>query len=148
MNPTDTNVASLLSRPNEQRAREHRYRCAQAIVFGLPVLALQWFGHGLGGEPDEARRWTAVLQALLAGWVTYIAAAGMLAEGVLLIGRRFTFDLLVAAVALLLYVVSLISSLGVLVRGRPLAGPLFFHIVVILLAGWCGWRWWQLQRAS
>jgi hypothetical protein len=148
MSCPDTSVQSLLSRPTEQRAREFKYRFAQAVIFGLPVLGLQWFGHLLGGGAEEARRWTAVLQALLTGWVMYVAAAGMLAEGILLIGRRLSLDLPIAAVSILLYLVSLVSAVGVLVQGEPYSGPILFHAIVILLAGWCGGRWWQLSRSS
>jgi cation transport ATPase len=139
-------IDSLLSRPLEQRAREYKYRFAQAVIFGLPVLALHWFGHMLGGPADEAQRWTAVLQALLAGWVTYVAAAGMLAEGVLSLSCKIGADLLVAVISVLLYIYSAVSVTGVFVGGRPLYGPLLFHVVVIVLALWCGARWWLLHN--
>src|SRR3954466_3838186 len=73
---------TLLNRPREQRVREFKYRFAQSAVFGLPVLALQRFGPALGGA--ESPRWVGVLQLLLAGWVVYVGAAGMLFEGALL----------------------------------------------------------------
>jgi hypothetical protein len=132
---------SLLARRAEDRAREFRYRCAQAVIFGLPVLALQWLVGSLGGSPQEARRWVAILQMLLAGWVVYVAGAGLLAEGILLLPRRVLADLPVAALAVTLYVYSIISVAGVFVRGTPFYEPLFFHWVVLILAGWCGWRW-------
>src|SRR5687768_5282994 len=72
----------LLARPVSERAREYRYRFGQAVVFGLPVVALELWGRGLGGR--EAGRWVGVLQALLSGWVVYVAATGMLFEGLLL----------------------------------------------------------------
>src|SRR5439155_14755490 len=78
-------VELLLARPDEQRFREYKYRCAQAIIFGIPVIALQLFGRSLGGP--EAPRWIAILQALLSGWVVYVAAAGMIFEGLILIPR-------------------------------------------------------------
>src|SRR5688572_5630049 len=80
------NLETMLSRPLDQRVREHKYRFAQAAVFGLPVLGLQYFGHKLGGP--EAGKWVGLLQALLAGWVMYVGAAGMLFEGILLLRRR------------------------------------------------------------
>ena len=143
-----SSVDTLMSRPPEQHVREFKYRFAQTVVFGLPVLALQFFGPSLGGAPEESRRWIAVLQALLTGWVTYVAAAGMLAEGILLLGKRFSLDPVVAAIAVGLYLVSLGSALGVLVRGQPLFDPMLFHVVVILLAVWCGWRWWRLSHLA
>src|SRR4051812_19198715 len=67
---------SVLDRPEAQRLQEFRYRFGQSVVFGLPVLALQWFGRSLGGA--ESDRWVALLQGLLAGWVVYVAATGVL----------------------------------------------------------------------
>jgi cation transport ATPase len=144
--PNPISAQELLSRPVEQRIKEHKYRCAQAIVFGLPVLGLQWFGRGLGGSPQESQRWVSLLQALLAGWATYVGAAGMLAEGVIL--RRVTADLWVAVIATFCYVFSLISVLGIFMKGQPLYGPLLFHVAVLVLAGWTGFRWWQLSRRA
>src|SRR5450432_15180 len=92
-----------LARPRDQRCREYKYRCAQAIIFGLPVVALQYFGKSLGVTPQESSRWIAILQALLAGWVTYVAAAGMLFEGIILLPQKFRADLLVAAIAIAFY---------------------------------------------
>jgi hypothetical protein len=107
---------------------------------------LQWFGRGLGGSPQESQRWVSLLQALLAGWATYVGAAGMLAEGVIL--RRVTADLWVAVIATFCYVFSLISVLGIFMKGQPLYGPLLFHVAVLVLAGWTGFRWWQLSRRA
>jgi uncharacterized membrane protein YfcA len=148
MDSSESSVEAMLARPLEQRAREHKYRCAQALVFGVPVVALHLFGHQLGGPPEESRRWSALLQALLAGWVTYVSGAGMLVEGIMLIGRRVTLDFVVAAVVTLVYLVSLTSALGVFFTGQPFYSPLLFHLVVMTLAGWCGLRWWQLSRSK
>jgi cation transport ATPase len=136
----------LLSRPDEQRLREHKYRFSQAVVFGLPVLFLQVCGRALGGP--ESERWVAVLQALLAGWVTYVAATGMLFEGiVVLIARgRATGDLLAAAASLALYGFSVLSVLYLPFAGRLGYRPLLFHVVVILLGVWTGAQWWRWSR--
>jgi cation transport ATPase len=120
-------VRNLLERPAEQRRREYKYRCAQSLVFGIPVILLQYFGHRLGGP--EAARWVFVLQALLAGWVMYVGAAGMLLEGLILLRRRILPDLLVALVALGLYLAGLLGPL-----------PLF-HLSVMVVAAWTGIRW-------
>ena len=112
--------------------REFRYRCAQSIIFGLPVLALQWLGPRLGGP--EAPRWIAILQALLAGWIIYIAAAGMLLEGV--IARTHLLDTFVALLAIGLYLLSLVGAVRV------------FHWVVLLLMAWTALRWTWLARSS
>lgn len=137
-------VRELLTRPIEQRRMEFRYRFAQAMIFGLPVLGLQFFGHHLSAVPGESDRWVGILQALLTGWVTYVAAAGMLAEGVLTIRHGVTGDLIVSAVVVPLYLICAISVLGVFVKGHPFFQPLFFHWIVLLLAGWCGYRWRRL----
>lgn len=138
--PYDNSTASILDRPLEQKIREHKYRFAQAIVFGLPVLALHFFSARLGGI--EAQRWSAALQALLAGWITYIAAAGMIFEGIILLiaRRKLTADLVIGVLALALYLCSLAASLA---RDRPL-----FLYGVILLAAWGGLRWAQLVHRS
>lgn len=132
-------IDELLARPPEQRLREYKYRCAQAVVFGLPVVVLQYFGAALGGP--EAPRYVVVLQALLAGWVIYVGAAGMLLEGWLRFERcrRVGGDFLIAVAAVLAYVASLVFAAALLI-GR--AGTLpFFHAPVILIAVWTGFRW-------
>jgi hypothetical protein len=140
-------LESILARPLEQKLREYKYRCAQALIFGLPVIVLQYFGHSLGGTPREASRWIAILQALLAGWVTYIAAAGMLFEGLVLLSQGIRADLIVAAIAIAFYLFSAISTLGVFIKGQPFFSPLLFHWTVIILAAWCAIRWRQTLRA-
>jgi hypothetical protein len=141
-----------LNRPAEQRIREFKYRFAQSLVFGLPVLVLQWFGHSLGGAPGEADRWVPLLQALLAGWVAYVAATGMLVEGVLAVwAGKITItlaDAVVALFAILLYLFSVISVLGIFIHGELLYRPLLFHFVVLILLLWCGVRWVSMKRAG
>jgi len=138
---------SVLDRPADQRRREFQYRFAQSAVFGLPVVALQCYGRSLGGP--ESDRWIAILQALLAGWVVYVGAAGMLFEGVLLLSRpRLSPDLLPAVIAVALYLASLLR--GVVHLVAPGGGPfprLYFHWTVAVLTCWTGVRWWQLRRA-
>lgn len=123
-------VHALLDRPPDQRRREYKYRCAQAIVFGLPVLFLEYFGRYLGGP--ETGRWIFILQALLAGWVMYVGAAGMLIEGVIHPRAGTLLDLGIALVAIGLYVSSMFTQWRL------------FHAAVILIAGWCGFRWARL----
>jgi cation transport ATPase len=141
-------LQQLLDRPLEQRVREFKYRFAQAMVFGLPVVALQLYGRSLGGSPQEAQRWVALLQALLAGWVTYVAAMGMLVEGVFLLGatRRIAIDLPASLLGVLMYLYSAIATCGIFFTGHPLYGPMLFHWAVVLLAVWSGARWAQLSR--
>lgn len=133
-----------LSRPLADRAREHRYRFAQGMVFGLPVVALQYLGPLLGGA--EAGRWIGLFQALLAGWVVYVSATGMLVEGLLRHGRSIDFP--VALLALSVYLTSLISWLGLIFQGRPFGLPPAFHITVAILVVWTGLRWWWLTRQT
>jgi cation transport ATPase len=138
-------LGDLLSRPAAERAREYRYRFGQSVVFGLPVVALQLWGDKLGGR--EAVRWAGAFQALLAGWVIYVAAAGMLFEGILLlVRRRVTADVVCAAVALGIYLLSTVRLLHVLF-GPSGARPVF-HWVILILATWSAVRWWQFSRRA
>ena len=122
----------MLSRPLDQRIREHKYRCAQSLVFGLPVIALQYFGHKLGGS--ESARWIIAMQIVLTGWILFVAATGMISEGMMMLvsRRRLSADFVVALIASALFVVSCF-------------GARMFHVVVILLIAWTGMRWWGLK---
>jgi cation transport ATPase len=139
-------LTALLARPDDQRLREYKYRFSQAVVFGLPVLALQIWGRALGGP--EADRWAGILQALLAGWVVYVGAAGMLFEGLILLSRRAMPDLIVAAVAVVAYLFSFVSVLHVLFTGHLWYRPLLFHVSVIVIAGWTGLQWYRWSRRA
>jgi hypothetical protein len=137
-------LAQLLARPAHQRRIEYKYRCAQAIIFGLPVLGLQYLGPKLGGA--ESPRWIAILQALLAGWVVYVGAAGMLFEGLVSISNRGNWpDLVVALISLGLYFYSLGSVLAIFFTGHLAYQPLLFHVSVILLGLWSGIQWWRFS---
>ena len=137
-----TRLQELLTRPDDQRLREYKYRFSQSVVFGLPVIALQFFGPLLG--PSDSDRWVSLLQALLAGWIVYVNL-GMLAEGLILLGgaRWPRVELLVVALALGLYLYSLASATVGIVSGRLWYRPILFHLCVALLAGWTGWCWWR-----
>src|SRR3954468_22807068 len=114
--PPEKIIQELIHRPLEQRLLEHNYRCAQSIVFGLPVIGLQIFGATLG--VPEAARWVAIFQATLSVWVTYIAATGMISEGVvvLLRQRRVTNDLFVGFIALILELTCVLSVSHLLIN--------------------------------
>lgn len=149
MKPDDVSASpliTLLARPHDQRLREYKYRFSQAVVFGLPVLALQAWGPALGGS--ESDRWVGILQALLAGWVVYVGAAGMLFEGLLLLPRRVMADLIPALAAVIAYAFSLISVLHVLFTGQLWYRPLLFHVSVIVVAAWTGLQWWRWSRRA
>jgi cation transport ATPase len=136
-------LGTLLNRPLTDRIREFKYRFAQAAVFGLPVIALQYVGPHLGGA--ESSRWIGLFQALLAGWVLYVSA-GALFEGLIHLLRRNrpSVDLLVMLLAACLYLVSLATWM-VLLAGRFRFHPVF-HWVVLLILGWAGFRWLHLRR--
>lgn len=107
------------------------------------------FGRSLGGP--EADRWVAVLQALLATWVVYVGAAGMLFEGLLLLTRRhIAADLLPSLAALGLYLSAVVHTVQVLVKvaATPRAGSPGFHWVVLLLVVWTGLRWGWLSLSG
>jgi hypothetical protein len=139
-------IAELLHRPPEQRAKEFRYRCAQTFVFGIPVLALQWIGPKLGGA--ESSRWIALLQALLAGWIVYIAAAGMLFEGIVAFSVRTFPDLLVSAFAISVYLYSVACAIAILLPHQTVLGIPRFHWCVLVLMAWTSFRWRQLSVHS
>jgi len=138
-------LSELLGRPTLQRRLEYKYRCAQAVIFGLPVLGLQYFGPSLGGA--ESSRWVAILQAILAGWLVYVGATGMFFEGILTLSRGISSDLIVATFAIAAYLWSLGSVLAIFVIGHLAYQPLLFHLCVIALAVWAGLRWWRISSS-
>ena len=143
--PDSSSIQQLIARPDEQRLREHKYRFAQTVVFGLPVLALQRWGSILG--PIDSIRWASVLEALLTGWIIYVNF-GMIIEG--LVVRRWSviLDFVVASIALALYAWSLTAVIHVLARGTIWPSPLLFHICILLLMLWTGAQWFRLSRQT
>jgi cation transport ATPase len=138
-------LSSLLDRPDAERLREHRYRFGQAFVFGSPVVFLACYGHALGGA--TAGLWSGLLQALLAGWVIYVCAVGMLFEGILMLARRrFAADLLVAAAAIALSIAGLIAWGRLLLRGPSATVGWWFAASVLVLGAWAGLQWLRLAR--
>jgi cation transport ATPase len=142
--PSTPRLEQLLARPDDQRLREYKYRFSQAVVFGLPVIALQLWGRALGGA--ESERWVGILQALLAGWVVYVGAAGMLFEGLILLPRRVMPDLIPALMAVAAYLYSLTSVVRVLFTGSLWYRPLLFHVAAIVVALWAGGQWYRWSR--
>jgi cation transport ATPase len=140
-------LKSLLDRPAAERVREFKYRFAQSFVFGLPVLALHWFGHRLGGF--EADRWIGLLQFLLAGWVMYVAMAGMLFEGLLYLARRkLSSNLLVSLIAAMLYCFSAVSWGAILLGHHPWPMNPRFDLAVLFIVIWTGVQWFRFARAA
>jgi cation transport ATPase len=137
-------LQTVLNRPASERLREHKYRFAQCIVFGIPVLALQFLGPRLGG--GDSGRWTGLLQSLLGGWIVYIGAVPLIAEGFLLIAQRqFKIEMLVALGALVLYIIGLVGWIMTL-RGRAAPFPIAFSCSVVILVCWSGVQWLGLRK--
>lgn len=130
----------LLNRPLAERVREYRYRCAQCVIFGLPVLALQWFGPRLSSGPEEAARWVPILQAVLAGWICYVGALPMVVEGMIGSGWMVRSNLVVSAATIIAYLYSGGSLVLGLIHGHPGYRTLF-HVVVITLVVWNALGW-------
>jgi hypothetical protein len=133
-------VQELLNRPVEHRAREYRYRFAQTVVFGLPVVGLWAWGPML--DPNGYGRWGTVLEALLTGWILYVNA-GMVIEGLML--RRVTGDLVVSSLVVGMYGWGVVWMIGNLVSGAG-SGAILFLVCVVVLGGWTGVRWVLLRN--
>jgi len=140
--PDCSPLQQLITRPDDQRLREHKFRFAQSVVFGAPVLALQRWGSILG--PVDSQRWASVLQALLCGWVMYVNF-GMIVEGFVVRRLDVLIDCLIATTALALYAWSVAAVVHVLSRGTLWPQPLLFHACVILLATWTGLQWFRFK---
>ena len=135
-----------MNRPVAERLREHKYRFAQCTVFGLPVLALHFFGARLGGP--ESSRWIGLMQALLAGWCLYLAALPILSESLMLMAMgKAKVELLVSVAAMILYVVGVVGWIFTL-RGRASLMPGAFALVVVILILWSGVHWLRLSRRT
>ena len=142
MSAIPPDLQTVLDRPLSERLREHKYRFAQCVVFGIPVIALHLLGPKLGGS--DAARWTGLLQSLLAGWIVYLGAIPLLAEGFLLImHRRFKIDMLIGVCAVVLYIVGVAGWIMTL-RGRAPFFPSAFSCCVMLLVLWSGVQWLRL----
>ena len=80
---------------------------------------------------------------LLAGWVMYVGALGMLVDAMM--RRRVTADGAVAAIALCLYLVSAGAVIYFLITARPLEQQRWFAGAVILLCAWTGVQWFRYR---
>ncbi|HEV8379442.1 MAG TPA: hypothetical protein VGP99_11380 [Tepidisphaeraceae bacterium] len=146
MNSAPPNFESILNRPLSERIREHKYRFAQCMIFGLPVIALHYFGPRLGGP--EAARWIGLLGALLAGWCLYIGALPLLSEGSMLLSLgKVKFDLVTSVAAFILYIVGVVGWIFAL-RGRAAPMASAFSVEVIILIAWSGVQWLRLASRS
>ena len=113
------------------------------MVFGLPVLALQFFGPKLGGP--EAGRWIGLLQALLSGWCLYLAALPMLSESMMLLSLgKVKLELFISSATIVLYLLGVVGWIFTL-RGRGALMPSAFGLAVIILIGWSGVQWLRLS---
>lgn len=144
MNAPPPSIQSILDRPASERLREHKYRFAQCVIFGIPVVALYYFGPKLGGA--DSARWTGLLQSLLAGWTLYIGAVPLLTESLLLLAQhKLKFDFLISLCAFILYILGLIGWIFSL-RGNRAPVPVAFSLLIILLVLWSGVQWLRLSR--
>ncbi len=142
----NSSIHSILNRPISERIREHKYRFAQCLIFGLPVLALHFFGAKLGGP--EAGRWTGLLAALLAGWCLYVGAVPLLSEGMMLLAQRqFKMQLLIGCGAMAFYIVGVVGWIMAL-RGGPAPFAAAFAYAVVLLVVWSGVNWLLLRNRT
>ncbi len=128
-------IQELLGRPAAHRAREYKYRFAQTVVFGLPVVGLWVWGPVL--DPMGYARWASILEALLTGWILYVNA-GMAIEGLML--RRVTGDLVVSGVVAGMYGWGIVWMIVGMV-GAHGEGMIWFLICAVALAVWTGVRW-------
>ena len=135
-------IHTILNRPASERLREYKYRFAQSTVFGLPVIALHYFGPSLGGP--EAGRWIGMLQLLLAGWVMYVGVIGMAVEGIL--RRKFTADAFVACVALIAFLICAAAVIHLFMTGRASRFQDSFHWAVLIAIGWSAVQWFRHER--
>jgi len=144
--PDHSSIQSILNRPLSERIREYKYRFAQCLVFGLPVLALHFFGPKLGGA--EAGRWAGLLGALLSGWCLYVGALAMVSEGAMLLAfGKMRFELLLGIVVVVFYVVGVVGWIFTL-RGRSAPIGSAFSVVVVILVLWSGVQWIWLRAVA
>jgi len=123
-----------------QTRREYRARFAQALVFGLPALALHYAGPLLaGGAASEPAGlfYPWLFEALLVGWACLVGGWPILWQGALaLVHLRPTGDLVTALVLLLTWLASAAGVLGLALGLAPWfgqAGPLFHATLFALL---------------
>lgn len=145
----------------DQMRREYRARFSQALVFGLPALAVHYLEPILasgGGHNAGSLAFPWLLQLVLVGWAIWVAALPIIWQGIWsLIHLRPTADLLTTAIVLLAYIPSAfgVASLlfinepwfGVAVRHMgadvaavPLAGPAFHLAIMAVMLATCQ-RW-------
>ena len=108
------------------------------------MIALQHVGLRLGG--DEAAVWVGLMQMILAGWILYVSAAGMLIEALFL--RKPTADALVAVLAMVTYAASALGWVRLLLQHSQHSRAFWFDIAVIVLIIWCAARWAWLARRT
>ncbi len=106
--------------------REYKARLAQAIMFGLPVLALQYLAPMLastGGADARGMLFPWLFQMLLAGWLCYVAAWPILWQGAAaLLNLRATGDTLTLLLVVGTFIPSAVGVLSLLVTETPWFG--------------------------
>ncbi len=130
----------------EEAARQWKGRLAQALVYGLPAVALHYVAPILaeaGGSRKFLYPW--FFEMLLAGWVCVVGAWPVLWQGALSLAHlRMTAELFFTAVLLGAFVPSAVGVATIVVRAEPWFSPNgpTFHAVVVLVwsAAWQRWR--------
>ena len=118
--------------------RQTKYRLAQSVVFGLPVITLHAFGRQLGGP--EAGRWVGLLEGLLAGWVMYVGAFGWIGDA-LWLRRRVTTHLIVGIAAIVTFLMGGAELVAVLFQRKTPGQTGGFFIATALVIAWSAIAW-------
>jgi cation transport ATPase len=140
-------VPSPPNRAQSEQARAHKYRFAQSLIFGLPVLALELFGEKLGGA--ESARWVMLFQALLAAWVMFVGAVPMIMENILAKAERRNQDIKLSSSAsglwaVAIYFVGIFSWVLVLRGGRRIPYTFAISVAIVIISS--GVQWLRLSR--
>lgn len=145
-------AANDLSKLRGRIIYEYKSRFATAIMFGLPALALHWFGEFLAGGAQSPRDmlYPWLIEMLLVGWVCIAAGWPILWQGALsLRGLRMTNDLLTSFIIFAAFVPSALFSIGVIIGVDPpfaLRGPTFH--AALLTVTLVVWQRFLLHRAA
>jgi cation transport ATPase len=135
-------LSDLTNRSQTERLREFKYRFAQSAVFGLPVLALHFYGPFLGRA--EAPRWIGFLEILLSGWVVWIGLFAMVVEALLI--KIPTFDSIIASIGLVAFLFAAISFIRLLLSQSVSHLMIGFPVAVAISILWNGLRWKMIER--
>ncbi len=124
-------------------AYEYKCRLATGLVYGLPALALHYFGPWLAGGSDDPRSYVFpwLLELLLSGWVMIACGWPVLWQGLLgLRVRRLTFDTFALLLTLAAWLPSAAAVLALPLVNQPWlsapgqgSSPQFHYVVMLML---------------